>query len=82
MKDYNRNYGLPNSTPTGIPVAVPMAESVACPNCGCETLMTVTVKCDQALLKGGKGVGTYIGCPACPFASPMTVVASPWAECN
>ena len=50
-----------------------------CPNCGCGTTFMIEVnlvddKDNQrlSLLKGdGVPVGMYIGCPACPFASPM-----------
>jgi DNA-directed RNA polymerase subunit RPC12/RpoP len=78
MKDFNRDYGLPNSSPTSAPKAEPIEDQdgLVCPNCGCAQLMKVTVEADQKLLKGGKGIGTYIGCPACPFASPMMIVAS------
>ena len=78
MKDYNRDYGLPNSKPTSTPIAKPasdLATKNGCPNCGCKQVMEVTVEVEQPLLKGGKGVGTYLGCPACPFASKMTMVS-------
>ena len=70
MTENPRNYGL--GTPMKV-VGKPVAKSLSgmpCPNCGCETLFEVTVDLDDPRL-GGKGMGVYIGCPACPFASPM-----------
>tara|TARA_B100000131_G_scaffold221323_1_gene212852 strand:- start:38931 stop:39173 length:243 start_codon:yes stop_codon:yes gene_type:complete len=78
MKDFDRNYGLPQGEPVGVPVAKMLegkAADMPCPNCGCNELMEITVEMNQPLLKGGKGKGTYIGCPACPFASPCMVVS-------
>jgi hypothetical protein len=46
-----------------------------CPNCGCGTLSMIQVKVEDARLKGGKGIGNYVGCPACPWASPMMMAA-------
>ena len=78
MKDYDRDYGLPEGEVLGKPVATPLTGEgfEGCPNCGCEQLMEIKIPMKQELLKGGKGMGTYIGCPACPFASPMAIVAS------
>ena len=79
--DYVRNlrsYGLPDSEVQNVPVAKlldPSSPFKECPNCGCEQLMEIKVTVRQELIKGGEGVGTYIGCPACPFASPMMVVS-------
>ena len=78
MKRNIRDYGLPDSEPTSVPVAKAPPKSYkkeACPNCGCVSIMQIDVKADQELLKGGKGKGTYFGCPACPWASPMIIVA-------
>ena len=81
-----RDYGLPNSEVIGRPVAKLREPNgvfdaiVACPNCGCEELMEVTVSAKQSLLKGGEGKGTYLGCPACPFASPMLMVSNQVSE--
>lgn len=71
-----RDHGYPNmgEKPTGRPKAVPMeAKDVGfgCPNCGCTDLMMITVEMAHPLVKGGKGIGTYAGCPACPWASQM-----------
>jgi hypothetical protein len=39
--------------------------------------MKITVDMEGGILKGGKGRGVYMGCPACPFASPaVTSVAT------
>jgi hypothetical protein len=72
MSDYpEREYGLGNSTPyvNGPPrVAGNGPEGVPCPNCGCPSLFMIT-----ADIKGhpvvGDGVISYVGCPACPWAS-------------
>lgn len=42
-----------------------------CPRCQCKTLFEIEVDVEDSRLRGGKGVGLYIGCPACPWASPM-----------
>jgi len=78
MKDFNRDYGLPQGEATGIPKATLVTDPKlpCCPNCGCKEMMEIKVPMNQRLLKGQKGIGTYIGCPACPFASPCLVVAS------
>ena len=73
--DKLRDYGLgdsgkPLETPTwSIPIDAP-----PCPNCGAE-LCAVKVLVEQPLLKGGKGIANYLGCPACAFASPAMVMA-------
>lgn len=43
-----------------------------CPNCGCD-LMEVRVLVGHKLLEGGEGHGIYMGCPACPYASPIVM---------
>ena len=73
-----RSYGLPDSTVKSTPVAKPLREGspfAECPNCGCKQIMEITVEVEQNLLTTGKGTGTYLGCPACPFASPMMVIS-------
>lgn len=74
-----RSYGLPDSEVQGVPVAKPVAPGSPfkeCPNCGCKEVMEVKVTVRQALLKSDTGTGTYLGCPACPFASPMMVIGN------
>ena len=78
MIDNVRDYGLPEGTPISVPVAKPAEGPVTvkgCPNCGCKELASVTVEMQAELLKHGRGTGTYIGCPACPWASPMLMTS-------
>ena len=83
MKDL-RNYGLGQGCdPTGVPKAklatrkrTAIASDIECPNCGCLEVMEIEVPVDNNQLSGGSGVGFYIGCPACPWASPMIAVAT------
>ncbi len=76
-----RDYGMPDSEVVGIPrltrtFTEPMdGVRPLCPNCGCETLCEIEVNVQQKLLRGGKGVGRYLSCPACPWASPMACQA-------
>lgn len=62
---------------------------MACPNCGCASLANLEVaisptKPPLTLIRGvsggGKIRGTYIGCPACPWASPMMMAPVPKGE--
>lgn len=75
-----REYGLPNidskcvSTPK---VLMDVKDTPPCPNCGCDTTFLIQVQIETKALRGGKGVGTYVGCPACPWASPMMAMAEP-----
>ena len=62
------------ATPDGVPVAVVTNQDMPCPNCECQ-LLQVTLKVKNPKLKGGKGTGMYLGCPACPYASPMLTTA-------
>lgn len=72
-----RDYGRPGSEPIGIPVAKPLDASynAECPNCGCRQVMEITVRAKQPFLRGGVGTGKYLGCPACPWASPMALAS-------
>lgn len=76
------NYGLPNSKIVGAPRFVRLHTSPidgatpTCPHCGCVTLCEIECDCEQPLLRGGKGTGTYLSCPACPWASPMMIAAT------
>jgi hypothetical protein len=77
IKDFDRDYGLPESEPQEPPTAKPAPAEMrehGCPNCGCKELMMIEVAVDQPLLKSGSGKGTYLGCPACPYASPMMII--------
>ena len=80
-----RQYGLnEDCVPKGKPKATPLngkqslapTDEVECPNCGCEELMQIEVAVDNHILSSGSGVGYYLGCPACPWASPMLAVAN------
>ena len=77
-----REYGLGNNYEVvGVPTLVdgkPL--DMACINCGGRTLFAITVNVRHPLLRGGDGIGTYVGCAACPFASPMTAVAVSTAQ--
>ena len=47
-----------------------------CPNCDGKTLFQVEVLVDNnelmaGMLGGSEGIGVYLGCAACPYASPM-----------
>jgi C4-type Zn-finger protein len=64
-----REYGLPNPTPADGAVPQWKATELACPACG-GLLCEVTLKVTMPHLRGGRGVSTYLGCPACPYASP------------
>lgn len=75
-----RDWGLGDSMKyiTGIPRVVGVAEGMPpCPNCHCDTLYVITVAvCHPSLHGDGHGRGTYVGCPACPFASPMLMTST------
>ena len=76
-----REYGLGNtdSFTRGAPRArlcTPIDNVVPnCPSCGCMTLCEIEVDVEAPMLRGKKGVGRYLGCPACPWASPMLMTA-------
>lgn len=72
-----RDYGLGDSTACvrGVP-RVLKETGLKCPNCGCPTTFDIEVDVEHPLLRGGIGKGKYCGCPACPFASPMLMVAT------
>jgi hypothetical protein len=64
----------------GVPI-VGEKLSEKCPSCGCQTLFGIEVEVDgpSPLLRRPAGphkiVGRYVGCPACPWASPMMTSA-------
>jgi hypothetical protein len=82
-----REYGLGSSgTPIGKPVAEPLDDAgliramggqVECPNCRCEQLMQISLQMMNSQLRGGVGLCRYVGCPACPWASPAVITAMP-----
>ena len=71
-----RDYGLGESpTPDG-PAEVIKTIDSPCPNCTSETLFMLRIPLKDEgsaqLLKGTKSpTGEYVGCAACPYASPM-----------
>jgi len=61
-----------NPKVTGTPKVIEVADHAVCPNCECRTVMTIEVEVENDMLVGSsKGIGTYMGCPACPWASQM-----------
>jgi hypothetical protein len=80
-----RDHGMhdPGAEVAGRPVARPLDEAMqkrvdaegGCPNCGCREVMEITIPMNNPRLKGGMGRGRYLGCPACPWASPMVTSA-------
>ena len=78
-----RDYGAPGGEPIGPPKAEPLCGEAkdallkdgGCPFCHCTQVMQITVKMQDVRLKGGGGTGKYLGCPACPWASPMMTVS-------
>ena len=67
-----RDYGMVDPTPfvRGAPRIT--GEAIGpCPHCKCPTLYHVQVNVEMPMLKTGKGIGEYVGCAACPWASPM-----------
>lgn len=78
-----RDHGRPDcGEPVGPPKVSPAPPGAGpCPNCKCDTvfLIEVEVKVSEPmnrLLAGEKsktGIAVYMGCPACPWASPAMV---------
>jgi len=58
----------------GAPIWRALDVGQSCPNCGCASV-EVQVHVKWAALRGGAGVGKYLGCPACPWAGVMRIVA-------
>jgi hypothetical protein len=79
--DYpEREYGLgrPDEFVRSIPRVTGKAEGLPpCPKCGCDTLYEIEIDVQHPLLSSvdGWGIGLYTGCPACPFATPMMMIA-------
>ncbi len=54
-----------------------------CPNCRCDTVFAIEVEVENPppqLRRPDtlhKVIGRYIGCPACPWASPMVTMVVP-----
>lgn len=80
MRDYGlgdagRIAGRPRAVKLDDKTMEQVIEDGGCPNCGCYDIMEITVEVHNEMLKGGSGIGKYLGCPACPWATPMVVVA-------
>jgi hypothetical protein len=75
-----RDYGMGMPDVRGAPRVAEIlksgADGYACPNCGCETIAKIEIDVVDARLHGGHGTGRYVGCPACPWASPMVTMAA------
>lgn len=70
MSNSIRDYGLGETKVKGKPKVMGNMEcGEGCPNCGCETIYIIEVEVESASGMG-PGVGKYVGCPACPWASP------------
>lgn len=74
-----RDYSLPNSEPDGVP-EVGEETGQPCPNCHCPRTFMIKVRVKQRLVKGGVGTANYVGCAACPWASPAVIVADGVAD--
>ena len=76
-----RDYGLAQFGDTQEPLEKPHVTAHiddSCPNCGCTPIYEITLRVKSAMLRGGEGVCKYIGCAACPWASPaMTTALGP-----
>lgn len=72
-----RDHGFRDTKALGVRPSGPPDWSpgkTACPNCGA-LLCHVVVPVVSAKLVGGRGVGRYDGCPACPYAGPCEFVS-------
>lgn len=77
MADRNiRDYGLPEVTANVIgPPTLGEKLEIECPNCKGKTVFSISVQMAKTpLMRGTNQVGTYLGCAACPWASPMGIV--------
>lgn len=76
--DRHQYYGGKNDATKyieGVPQLGPRLADKKCPNCGCEGLFQITVEVKGLPgLNSERGTGTYVGCAACPFASPMVTI--------
>jgi len=76
MSEDPRDYGFGDPTPylNGKPVVGSRVDGAECPHCKCEMIFSITIPIvDHPLLKTKHGEGRYVGCPACPWASPMII---------
>lgn len=75
MRDYGMgSIGKPVGKPTWKKVKLFEGKRPECPNCG-GLLCEVELLVENRQLKGGVGKARYLGCPACPWASPAIVAS-------
>ncbi len=75
LRDYGMgSIGKPVGKPTWKPARAIKGEKPDCPNCG-GMLCEVELLVENHQLKGGVGKAHYLGCPACPWASPAVVAS-------
>jgi len=77
-KENPRDHGYGDSPNPSSPPTILSKADASCPHCGGETLFMLEVLLEDdggmmsALLAGsGELRGAYLGCAACPYASPM-----------
>lgn len=80
-----RDHGYGDSPKAiGVPAVVSDGPPHPCPNCGCERVfqISVTIQAPANLLvrQGNEAFSVYIGCPACPWASPALTSSRPKAN--
>ena len=77
-----RDYGFGDSPKVvGAPRLMGYAPE-PCPHCGCDPVFKVEAMLEEApphlkVPPGHEVVGVYVGCAACPWASPMMTSARP-----
>lgn len=78
MKDNRRTYfNTPRPEPIGKPTWTAQDDLEPCPHCGCGCLLVECEVKPPPMLNtpSGRAVVRYIGCPACPYASPAVITA-------
>lgn len=77
MKPFDRDYGYGESPdPVKPPEIKAGPNDSPCPNCKGNTLFLIEVTVPsnprmKGMLDSKEGIGVYMGCAACPYASPM-----------
>jgi len=57
-----------------------VSDKMVCPNCGAK-VCDIQVPCNHSLIRGTKANVSYLGCPACPWASPALISSTgPYAQ--
>jgi hypothetical protein len=80
MPESIRDHGFGDSPEVRKPPRLGDHLEESCPHCGCSPVFMVEVDvvnppAQLHMPKGSKAVGQYVGCAACPYASPMVTVA-------